>query len=110
MGRATASIPRRFPHDPWGRLSRRPQACNAIALAVSPQTEELGVAVTRPTPPAHRRRRLEAAVLAALLALTLAACTIEQAAPDSAATTQGTDAPAPTTTAAARTPAKPGEA
>jgi poly-gamma-glutamate capsule biosynthesis protein CapA/YwtB (metallophosphatase superfamily) len=68
--------------------------------------------VTRPTPPAHRRRRLEAAVLAALFALTLAACTIEQAAPDSSSTTQATDAPAPapTTTAAPRVPAKPGEA
>jgi poly-gamma-glutamate capsule biosynthesis protein CapA/YwtB (metallophosphatase superfamily) len=64
--------------------------------------------VTRPTPPAYRRP--EVALLAALLALTLGACTIEQAAPDGAATTHTTDTPAPATTAAARAPAKPGEA
>ena len=66
--------------------------------------------MTRPTTPAHRHRRLEVATLVALLAVALAACTIEQAAPDSAGTTLATGSPAPATTAAPRPPAKPGEA
>ncbi len=66
--------------------------------------------MTRPTALA-RHRRLEVAVLAALLAVTLAACTIEQAAPDSADTTQAKGAPPPApTTSVPSAPARPGEA
>jgi poly-gamma-glutamate capsule biosynthesis protein CapA/YwtB (metallophosphatase superfamily) len=68
--------------------------------------------VTRPTISARRRRRLIAPALTAFLAVALTACTIGQAPPDSGGTTQTTGAPAqaPPTTAAARAPAKPGEA
>jgi Bacterial capsule synthesis protein PGA_cap len=68
--------------------------------------------VTRPTISNRRRRRLVAPVLTALLAVALAACTIGQASPDSDAATRTSAAPAQasTTTAAARAPAKPGEA
>ncbi len=68
--------------------------------------------MTRPTTSARCHHRAVAAVLAALIALTLASCTIEQATPESADTTQATDTPtaAPSTTAAPRAAAKPGEA
>ncbi|HZD00593.1 MAG TPA: CapA family protein [Actinomycetes bacterium] len=67
--------------------------------------------MTRPTTSARRHRRLIAVALALLLAVMLAACTIEQAAPTSTAATRtvGTPEAGPTTTAP-RAPARPGEA
>jgi hypothetical protein len=68
--------------------------------------------VTRPTTSAHRRRRLIAAALTVLLAVAVAACTIEQGTPTGTDATRnaGTPTAEPTTTAAPRAPAKPGEA
>jgi poly-gamma-glutamate capsule biosynthesis protein CapA/YwtB (metallophosphatase superfamily) len=68
--------------------------------------------VTRPTTSARLHRRAVAAVLAALVAVTLASCTIDQATPKNVETTQATETStaAPATTAAPRPAAKPGEA
>jgi poly-gamma-glutamate capsule biosynthesis protein CapA/YwtB (metallophosphatase superfamily) len=68
--------------------------------------------VTRPTASPRSHRRVAAAVLTALVAVTLASCTIERATPKSSGTTQATDPPtaAPGTTAAPRAAAKPGQA